>query len=68
MMYKELHIPVIQLSIPLSYSIEQLIDLGEKLQIFKKDALIICSGGITHNLSDMNLFGEIKNMQKILMI
>ncbi len=64
MMYKELHIPVIQLSIPLSYSIEQLIDLGEKLQIFKKDALIICSGGITHNLSDMNLFGEIKKYAK----
>lgn len=64
MMYKKLHVPIIQLSIPLNYSIEQLIDLGEKLQIFKKDALIICSGGITHNLSDMNLFGEIKKYAK----
>ncbi len=64
MMYEELHIPVIQLSIPLNYSIEQLINLGEKLQVFKKDALIIGSGGLTHNLSDMSVLGEVKKYAK----
>lgn len=64
MMYEELHIPVIQISIPLSYSIEQLINLGEKLQVFKEDALIIASGGLTHNLSDMSVLGEVKKYAK----
>ncbi len=53
LMYEHLKIPVLQISIPTSYSIEQLIDLGEKFQQFKDEALIICSGGITHNLADM---------------
>ena len=64
MMYEELQIPVIQLSIPLNYSIEQLINLGEKLQVFKEDALIIGSGGVTHNLSDMSVLGEVKKYAK----
>ena len=53
LMYEHLKIPVLQISIPTSYNIEQLIDLGEKLLPFKDEALIICSGGITHNLGDM---------------
>lgn len=54
LLYKKLDIPVLQLSIPYSYSPYDLINLGEKLKIFKDDAMIICSGGITHNLGDMS--------------
>jgi 4,5-DOPA dioxygenase extradiol len=54
LLYEKLNIPVIQLSIPYSYSPSQLINLGEKLKVFKDEAMIICSGGITHNLGDMS--------------
>ena len=54
LLYKKLDIPVLQLSIPYSYSAYDLINLGEKLKIFKDEAMIICSGGITHNLGDMS--------------
>lgn len=64
MMYESLDIPVIQLSIPMNYSVKQLINLGEKLQIFKDEAMIICSGGITHNLSDMSTSSNIKPYAK----
>ncbi len=50
MLYKNLDIPVIQLSIPLSFSNEELIKLGESLQVFKDEAMIVASGGLTHNL------------------
>ncbi|MDZ7818111.1 MAG: hypothetical protein U5K55_05640 [Aliarcobacter sp.] len=32
MIYEELKIPVLQISLPISYSFEQLLELGEKLQ------------------------------------
>ena len=51
--YEKLEIPVIQLSIPISYTISELLNLGEKLKIFKNEALLIFSGGVTHNLSEM---------------
>lgn len=54
LMYEKLNIPVLQLSIPYSYNIDELINLGEKLKIFKDEAMIIFSGGITHNLGDMS--------------
>ncbi len=54
LLYEKLNIPVLQLSIPSSYSLFDLINLGEKLKIFKDEAMIICSGGITHNLGDMS--------------
>lgn len=54
LMYENLSIPVLQISIPKSYGINELINLGSKLQEFKDEALIICSGGITHNLTDRN--------------
>jgi 4,5-DOPA dioxygenase extradiol len=54
LLYERLNIPVLQLSIPISYSATELIQLGEKLKDFKNDAMIICSGGITHNLGDMS--------------
>lgn len=60
MLYKNLQIPVIQLSLPISYSLEELVNLGEKLQLFKDEAMIICSGGITHNLGGMSYTNEVK--------
>ena len=54
LIYEKLEIPVIQLSIPISYSISELVNLGEKLKIFKNEALLIFSGGVTHNLRDMS--------------
>ena len=64
LMYEKLQIPVLQISIPTSYSIKELIGLGEKLQIFKNEALIICSGGITHNLGDMSMNPNVRNYAK----
>jgi 4,5-DOPA dioxygenase extradiol len=64
LMYEHLEIPVLQISIPTSYNINQLIELGEKLQQFKDEALIICSGGITHNLGDMSINPNIRNYAK----
>ena len=64
LMYEHLEIPVLQISIPTSYNINQLIELGEKLQQFKNEALIICSGGITHNLGDMSMNPNVRNYAK----
>mgnify|MGYP000202049809 FL=1 len=64
LMYEHLEIPVLQISIPTSYDINQLIDLGEKLQPFKDESLIICSGGITHNLGDMSINPNVRNYAK----
>ena len=64
LMYEHLEIPVLQISIPTSYSINQLINLGEKLQQFKDEALIICSGGTTHNLGDMSMNPNVRNYAK----
>ena len=64
LMYEHLEIPVLQISIPTSYNINQLINLGEKLQQFKDEALIICSGGITHNLGDMSMNPNVRNYAK----
>jgi 4,5-DOPA dioxygenase extradiol len=60
MMYKDLNIPVIQISIPSSYSKQELINLGEKLKVFKDEAMIICSGGLTHNIKDMSSISKPK--------
>ncbi|MCT7511976.1 DODA-type extradiol aromatic ring-opening family dioxygenase [Aliarcobacter cryaerophilus] len=63
LIYEKLEIPVIQLSIPISYSINELLYLGEKLKIFKNEALLIFSGGVTHNLSEMG-YGNTKTYAK----
>lgn len=59
MMYKNLDIPIIQLSIPKKYTAEELINLGEILKEFKDDAMIICTGGITHNLSKASRYNAV---------
>lgn len=64
LMYEKLEVPVLQLSIPISYSISELINLGEKLKIFKDEALLIFSGGVTHNLRDISFGTQIKDYAK----
>ena len=63
LIYEKLEIPVIQLSISISYKIPELLNLGEKLKIFKNEALLIFSGGVTHNLSEMG-YGNTKTYAK----
>jgi len=63
LIYEKLEIPVIQLSIPISYTISEFLNLGEKLKIFKNEALLIFSGGVTHNLGEMG-YGNTKTYAK----
>jgi 4,5-DOPA dioxygenase extradiol len=53
MMYDKLDIPIVQVSVPLNYSPNELIKLGESLRELKDEAMIIATGGLTHNLRDM---------------
>lgn len=57
-MYKDASIPVIQLSIPANYNLNDLFHLGETLKVFKEDTLIIGSGSVTHNLGNLNRTNE----------
>lgn len=50
-MYPDADIPVIQLSLPMSYTTEELINLGRVLYPLRKDTLILSSGSLTHNLN-----------------
>lgn len=53
MLYETLDIPVVQLSLPIHYTTQELFDLGKALSVLRNDALLIFSGSITHNLYDM---------------
>lgn len=64
MMYEKLDIPIVQISLPSKYSTVELIKLGNALSPLKDEALIIASGGLTHNLADMNLSSNIKEYAK----
>lgn len=52
LMYPNADIPVIQISLPYYASEKELINIGEVLQKFRDEALIIGSGTLTHNLRD----------------
>lgn len=52
-MYPKADIPVLQLSIPYTFSQYELFKLGEALQNLREDTLIIASGAMTHNLMDI---------------
>lgn len=58
LMYPNADIPVVQLSLPISYDAKELVKLGEILQPLKEDTLIIASGAMTHNLAGINWFNE----------
>ncbi len=50
LIYPQADIPVVQLSLPMSYTPEQLSELGRALGKFRGESLIIGSGNMTHNL------------------
>lgn len=54
LIYPNANIPVIQISLPLSYTPKQLIALGEILYPLRRDTLILSSGNMTHNLNLIN--------------
>lgn len=58
LMYPNLDIPVVQLSLPISYTPDDLLKLGEALQDFREESLIIGSGNLTHNLRDLDWGGH----------
>lgn len=58
LMYPDADIPVVQISLPLSYSTKVLFELGKVLQEYREDCLIIGSGNITHNLRDVDWRGD----------
>jgi len=67
LMYPKADIPIIQISLPKSYSSKELFILGEALQELRKECLIIGSGSITHNLYDTtsNINAKVKEYAKI---
>jgi 4,5-DOPA dioxygenase extradiol len=54
MMFEELDIPVIQISLPYDFKTIELLKIGEKLRLIRDDSLIIASGSITHNLRNVS--------------
>ena len=52
-LYPKANIPIIQISLPISYDAKELIHLGEILSTLRDDTLIVASGSITHNLRDI---------------
>lgn len=54
MLYESLTVPVVQLSLPMHYTPQALLDLGKALSVLREDALLVFSGSVTHNLYDMN--------------
>lgn len=53
-MYPEADIPVVQISLPINASAQELYKIGKTLELFKhQQILIIGSGSITHNLAQL---------------
>ena len=61
-MYPNADIPVIQLSLPLSFTPKELVKIGEALQALREDTLIIGSGAMTHNLRASTSLEDDKNV------
>ena len=53
-LYPKADVPVLQLSIPVSFTLNDFITVGHILQSLRDDVLIIGSGSLTHNLMDIN--------------
>lgn len=59
LIYPNIDIPVINMSVNIKLSNEEQYNIGKALEVLKKeDVLIICSGGIVHNLSMLNYTSE----------
>lgn len=54
LMYPNADVPVIQISLPVFFTARELINIGEVLQEFRNEALVLGSGTLTHNLRDSN--------------
>lgn len=58
-MYPEADIPIVQISLPMTFSAEQIYKVGELLAYLREQqVLLIGSGSITHNLRELNWNGE----------
>ena len=54
-MWPEANVPVLQMSMPYSFSNQQLFELGKQLApLREQNVLIVTTGGITHNLREIN--------------
>jgi 4,5-DOPA dioxygenase extradiol len=58
LMYPNADIPVVQISLPLSFSTKDLFELGKVLKDYREDSLIIGSGNVTHNLRDVDWYSK----------
>lgn len=52
-MYPNANIPILQISLPYTYTQNDLFKIGEILSLLREDTLIIGSGALTHNLRDI---------------
>ena len=58
-MYPEADIPIVQISLPMTYTAEQIYHVGELLaHLREQQILLIGSGSITHNLRELVRHGE----------
>ena len=54
-MYPDANVPVVMVSTPVDYSIEQLLAMGKRLRsLADQDVLVLASGGVVHNLGRLN--------------
>lgn len=54
-MWPEANIPLLQMSMPYSFSNQELFDLGKQLApLREQNILIVTTGGVTHNLREIN--------------
>lgn len=64
-MYPEADIPVIEISLPIDQSAEELYKIGQTLAALReKQILIIGSGSITHNLAELTWHGDAAQVPK----
>jgi len=53
LLYPEAEIPVVQVSLPMNATIEELVRIGQVLAKERQHNLIVCSGAVTHNLREL---------------
>lgn len=54
LIYPNANIPIIQISLPMNFTVQELLRVGEILQTLREDTLIIASGSMTHNIRMSN--------------